>query len=776
MRAAVAGVRRRQCSPGATALPVSRRLHDSAMAALCGRSPSVLVGSAYARRQRHCSQSLTTAPTGTPDSPGAPGGSAAPTLDINLRKLLFMVHPDMFPDGSTEKRVNLEAVKSINSYIDTHKLLIEGDDDAQLPIPGRQPTMIKLYVRQQTEAEAEAVTAILQDTTQAQPHGFEKSMDKLFSLVGLPQLYAQGGTVMMHAFKPGSVGHEAAKSAEALLRAAQRQDRAEKDVGALTGLLMQVHHVRVIFPSMSGNPPVPILAREQLLINLTSLLCEYAATADSTSEHSAHVHNQFEPRPGYVYGMDGTAQYKERSPDAPPIVVYICLTDDGVTRKEVSGAGAGSNPDSNGSVNSDSADHNHQEHDSASQSLTAPANMAWDPASRQVWLGVSRAPQRDASVGGVAGGVEVVHEGWGVAVTVIAAMQAEQPLPPSPYPGWLEIGNAESHELGDPDDRERRAEKEAALATALGLGFVTVDAESVPTGKAGTAAMARYDTWLQDASELALFRKQIAANTVSNMRPVAGHEKVQKQRSALQSVGLLVQVEDVSDEDPETRAAGACAQSTDEQGGRMDSDLEQLCDSEQDDDEPPWLRNRRVQHVDEQSKPANRDNLDTQARVGIDAKHCDDRIQEKVHLKGTGGVSIISVSDTLVLRCSTSCSPDGLWRYVSRGEDGGNEAGAAAEKDQLLAKKALAAIVATRQLLGLASLQCADGVDWEEVLYACERLRGKAKRLRPVLAGVKMELVDNSSNKNKSNVDSGGSVIPDFEVGVLRVDVGARVA
>lgn len=71
-------------------------------------------------------------------------------------------------------------------------------------------------------------------------------------LVGLPRLYAQGETMMLRAFKTGSVGHVAAKSAETLLQAARRHDRAEKDVGALTGLLMQVHHVRVIFPSMSG--------------------------------------------------------------------------------------------------------------------------------------------------------------------------------------------------------------------------------------------------------------------------------------------------------------------------------------------------------------------------------------------------------------------------------------------------------------------------------------------------------------------------------------------
>ena len=89
-----------------------------------------------------------------------------------------MVHPDMFPDGSTEKRVNLEAVKSINSYVDSHRSLIEGDDEAELPPPGRQPTMTKLFVRQEAGAEPVSVTAILQDTTQAQPQGFEKSMDK----------------------------------------------------------------------------------------------------------------------------------------------------------------------------------------------------------------------------------------------------------------------------------------------------------------------------------------------------------------------------------------------------------------------------------------------------------------------------------------------------------------------------------------------------------------------------------------------------------------------
>lgn len=73
---------------------------------------------------------------------------------------------------------------------------------------------------------------------------------------------------------------------------------------------------------------------------------------------------------------------------------------------------------------------------------------------------------------------------------------------------------------------------------------------------------------------------------------------------------------------------------------------------------------------------------------------------------------------------------------VSRGEDGGNEAGAAAEQEQRLAKKALAAIVATRQSLGLLSLRCADNVDWEEAIHFCERLRRKAKQLRPVSSSI----------------------------------------
>ena len=47
----------------------------------------------------------------------------------------------------------------------------------------------------------------------------------------------------------------------------------------------------------------------------------------------------------------------------------------------------------------------------------------------------------------------------------------------------------------------------------------------------------------QDALELATFRKEIANNTVSNMRTPTEAEQGQKQRVALQGVGLLVEVE-----------------------------------------------------------------------------------------------------------------------------------------------------------------------------------------------------------------------------------------
>ena len=88
--------------------------------------------------------------------------------------------------------------------------------------------------------------------------------------------------------------------------------------------------------------------------------------------------------------------------------------------------------------------------------------------------------------------------------------------------------------------------------------------------------------------ELATFRKEIAANTVSNMRPVEGHEQAQTHRSALETVGLLVKVE------PETGSNDVDMESRAHSSDDI-AELEPQSKSQQehDDTEPPWLRNRR---------------------------------------------------------------------------------------------------------------------------------------------------------------------------------------
>lgn len=167
--------------------------------------------------------------------------------------------------------------------------------------------------------------------------------------------------------------------------------------------------------------------------------------------------------------------------------------------------------------------------------------------------------------------------------------------------------------------------------------------------------------------ELASFRKQLAANTVSNMRPVAGHEQVQKQRSALQSVGLLVTVEEAAEQPAEIVATGVCPQRTNDPVEGLDPDPEQEWEHEQE-AEPLWLRNRRMkQHGQQAKEEMTRDNHDESEMQRKAGNGDNDRVghdQEKECLEGTSGVSIASVSDTLVLRCSTSCPPADLWRYV----------------------------------------------------------------------------------------------------------------
>ena len=56
-------------------------------------------------------------------------------------------------------------------------------------------------------------------------------------------------------------------------------------------------------------------------MDLTGLLCDHAASTGEGRGSTALAHKQFEPRPGYVYGMDGKAGFKEQCPDVPPIVL-----------------------------------------------------------------------------------------------------------------------------------------------------------------------------------------------------------------------------------------------------------------------------------------------------------------------------------------------------------------------------------------------------------------------------------------------------------------------
>ena len=521
---------------------------------------------------------------------------------------------------------------------------------------------------------------------------------------------------------------------------------------------MQVHHVRVIFPRSGGERAaagaVPLLARQQLLVHLVALLCDFEAAA-AGSEAPSQI--EFEPRPGYVYGMDGHAQFKERGPDVPPLSVYVCMVNDDGPRKEVEGGEGGPDiaEDCREYLAGDEPSQLELDEEEGGAAEAVPGDMAWDPQGRQLWLGVSRAPQREAGFGGVtgvAGGVEVVgQESWGIAVSIIGAIKAGHPVPPSPCPTWLVAGaaapteaEAAAAEEDTPEKAAQRAMDETALAEALGLGFVTVDPETL----GGAGAMAWYDGWLAETVAMASLRRGLARETVSNMRQAEDKEKGAQQRKALQRVGLLVDASAVS------AAAGSTLNS------RQPLDEVEAEPEPEPEPEPIWLRNRAKPAVDVHAEPAMGEQGDRTRPAGAEA------------VPPSGGwVAFVTVSDTLVLRCSTSCPPAELWRYVTRGEDGGDEAGAAAEQEQKLAERALQAVTTTRQALGLGSLRCADGLEWQTTLAACDRLRGRAKRLRPVLAGVKMELVESGYAAD----GSGGYVVPDFEIGVLKVDVGARL-
>lgn len=147
---------------------------------------------------------------------------------------------------------------------------------------------------------------------------------------------------------------------------------------------------------------------------------------------------------------------------------------------------------------------------------------------------------------------------------------------------------------------------------------------------------------------------------------MVGHEQVQKQRSALQSVGLLVQVEEVTAKVVMDGAVGL--QST---GDRTEQQQER--EQEESVCEPPWLHNRRVNTRNVQAEQANgdRSEAETQNALGNSDFHDDedqgkeqDKYNRAAKVETKHGISFVTVSDTLVLRCNTNCSPEDLWRYV----------------------------------------------------------------------------------------------------------------
>ena len=595
----------------------------------------------------------------------------APTLDENMRKLLFLVHPDLFPEGTDAKSANETAVKTILGYVDEHRDLLDGMEGAELPSHS-QPVMARLFLRPKDggaepgAAEPGAVTAVLHATTQAQPAGFEKSMDKLFSLVGLPPVFA-GQTLTQRNFVKGSVGWVASQAGPELRAAAARHAEAEKNAGALQGLLLQVHAVRVIFPRGVGGArgeALPMAVRERLLMELSRLLCEHEV--GTGAEPAA-----FEARPGWSYGVDGRAGFQEPAPAVPPAMVFLCQIDPrGDAEERTDPAGA----EGRGEL-----------------------DVAWDAGGRRLWLGASAAGEP--------------CEGWAHAV---AALRRGGSAATSPQPAWLGLLQTagESVHVGDAAAAVGRAEQEEALAAALGLAFVAAEPQSLEPNDGPAFAM--YDEWLSQATALSSRRRGLAARTVSNMRPSAEQQEEAEQRRSLQRLGLLV------------RLCGGG-------GARLDSPEPQP--------QPP------------EPEPEPED-----------------------------GITLALVDDTLVLRCGLSCTAESLWAFVARGDGGGNEAGAAADRQHKLASRALESVEATRQALGLGTLRCAEGVGWEAQLRACERLRGRATRLRPVLAGLRLELVDASTQAQAQHADGDdddkeelGYVVADAELGVLRVDVEARL-
>jgi hypothetical protein len=236
-----------------------------------------------------------------------------------MQKLLFMVHPDFFTEGSPAHSNNAEAVKTLNSYIDGHRdLLDERDDEAPSPSPAAlQPTALKLFLRAGAGGKKgagggeRAIDVVLHSPSRSQPRAFQQTMDRLFKVVGLEAVFAAeagaGGGRM--AFRKGSVGWLARREGAALREAVRRQREEERAFALASTALLRVHLLRASFPAaavadpgggdggagggkVDGGGALPGLemgAKTSLLWELTRLLCEHEAAAAASARWSPHA-------------------------------------------------------------------------------------------------------------------------------------------------------------------------------------------------------------------------------------------------------------------------------------------------------------------------------------------------------------------------------------------------------------------------------------------------------------------------------------------------------
>jgi hypothetical protein len=156
---------------------------------------------------------------------GSTSAERAPTLEENMKRLLFLVHPDMFSEGGQAQATNEQSVKAINSFVDEHSQL---DDPGWLPPPRpAQPIPLKLFVRTRGTASATSsetdrpITAVLHAASHSQPLAFQQSMDRLFGLVGLASVW-RGEQEATPQFRQGSIGWLAQLEGAALRVVLQR--------------------------------------------------------------------------------------------------------------------------------------------------------------------------------------------------------------------------------------------------------------------------------------------------------------------------------------------------------------------------------------------------------------------------------------------------------------------------------------------------------------------------------------------------------------------------